>query len=231
MVEEEEEEIKENEPKDKLKLKGLPVEITISVVVVDVFGATEDDASKSAADSSESAFTLLRWMDSVRKSIAKNRKPSCALQLRLRRFVFRLLGGPMMCVVVVCALRVLLRFWIFTFIRNFPSFSLNFRTFYFSFLFLLLFWSRCVCVSVFVAATFFTPHSATKTSSYFRFFSSRSRIFSSVFLTTFFSFLSLARSRREKSGRIFVKCVYNAISCSFTERKPAQGPSMIGRLG
>lgn len=75
------------------------------------FGDAVDDGSKRCS-SSVSAFTLLRWMDSVRNSMVKNRKPSCVLQLRLRRLSFRLLGGPMIC---CCeCLRVFLRFWLFT---------------------------------------------------------------------------------------------------------------------
>lgn len=57
-----------------------------------------------------SAFTILCWMDRVRKIVAKNRKPSWELQLRLSRFVFLLLGGPMIC---SCCLRVFL-IWLFT---------------------------------------------------------------------------------------------------------------------
>lgn len=96
---------------------------------VEVLGATVDEGSKRTA-SSVSAFTLLRWMDSVRKSKEKNRKPSWLLQLRLRRFVFRLLGGPMIC---VGWLRVALQFWLFT---------LCFFTLFF--IFLLYFENLCV---------------------------------------------------------------------------------------
>lgn len=166
-----------------------PVEFTISVLV-DVFGEADDNASNSAANSSESAFTLLRWTDSRRNSIAKNRKPSCALQLRLRRFVFRLLGGPMMCCCCCCALRVFLRFWIFTSCFFYLEFFLNFSTF------LLLESGLRVCVCVCVrecicGCDLFTPHSATKTSSYFRLFLfPRSRIFSFLFISFNFSFFS-----------------------------------------
>lgn len=179
-----------------------PVEFTISVLV-DVLGEADDNASNSAANSSESAFTLLRWTDSRRNSIAKNRKPSCALQLRLRRFVFRLLGGPMMCCCCCCALRVFLRFWIFTSCFFYLEFFLNFSTF-------LLLESGlrvCVCVfvceSVFAAATFSLrtlPQKPRLTLDFF-FFLARESFLSFLFLSTFLSFQSRAE---ESLSSVFI---------------------------
>lgn len=106
--------------------------------------ATVDDGSKCAA-SSTSAFTILRWMDRVRRIVVKNRKPKWELQLRLWRFVFRLLGGPMIC---SCWLRV---FWLFTLciLLYFPSIGVVWvcvRPYFF-----------CTChKSLFSSSSFFT---------------------------------------------------------------------------
>lgn len=73
----------------------IPVIFDITIVILE-YEAVES----SNRDSSLSAFTeFLRSIDSVRKSMAKNRNPSSALQLRVRRRVFRFLlfGGPIVC--------------------------------------------------------------------------------------------------------------------------------------